>query len=107
MSNSTSTMKPDGGAEGRRCLTQPALDVALMEKVVASANLRRAWKQVKGNQGRTRQDGHRGLPGVRTRARVADSRVPYRGQPSSATGSSGDDPEAGRRRAGVGHSDRG
>jgi RNA-directed DNA polymerase len=57
VSDSTSTVKPNGGAESRRCLTQPALDAALMEQVVASANMRRAWKQVKANKGAPGIDG--------------------------------------------------
>ena len=45
MSNST------GGVSDRRQCTQPALRDDLMARVVDPANLRRAWKQVKANQG--------------------------------------------------------
>ena len=51
VTDSTSTMNPTGGARGRRWATQPALQVALMEQVVAPANMQRAWRQVKSNQG--------------------------------------------------------
>ena len=48
---------PSGGIEGRRRATQPALHVALMEKVLAAENLRRAWKRVKANRGAPGIDG--------------------------------------------------
>jgi RNA-directed DNA polymerase len=57
VSDSTSTMKPSGGAEARRRDTQPALHVVLMEQVVASENLQRAWRQVKANKGAPGIDG--------------------------------------------------
>lgn len=50
-------MKPSGGAEARRRATQPALHVVLMEQVVASQNLHRAWRQVKANKGAPGSDG--------------------------------------------------
>jgi RNA-directed DNA polymerase len=50
-------MKPSGGAEARRRDTQPALHVVLMEQVVASENLQRAWRQVKANKGAPGIDG--------------------------------------------------
>jgi RNA-directed DNA polymerase len=48
---------PTGGVEGARRLAQPALHVALMEKVIAAENLRRAWKRVKANRGAPGIDG--------------------------------------------------
>jgi RNA-directed DNA polymerase len=57
VSDSHSTGMPNGGAERRRCPTQPALHVALMEEVVAAENMRRAWRQVKANKGAPGIDG--------------------------------------------------
>jgi len=48
---------PTGGVEGVRRITQPALHVALMEKVLAAENLRRAWMRVKANRGAPGVDG--------------------------------------------------
>jgi RNA-directed DNA polymerase len=48
---------PTGGVEGARRIAQPALHVALMEKVIAAENLRRAWKRVKANRGAPGIDG--------------------------------------------------
>ena len=57
MSDSHSMTNPSGGIEGRRRATQPALHVALMEQVLAAANLRRAWARVKANRGAPGIDG--------------------------------------------------
>jgi RNA-directed DNA polymerase len=43
----------------RRDVAQPALHDALMERVLASENLRRAWRRVKSNQGAPGIDGMR------------------------------------------------
>ena len=57
MSDSDSMMNPSGGVESRHGFTQPALQVDLMQAVVAPANMRRAWAQVKSNQGAPGIDG--------------------------------------------------
>ena len=46
-----------GGAGHRRALLQPSLHDDLIARVVASENLRRAWKQVKANRGAPGVDG--------------------------------------------------
>jgi len=48
---------PTGGVSDRRRPTQPALHDDLMAQVVDPANLQRAWKQVKANQGAPGSDG--------------------------------------------------
>jgi RNA-directed DNA polymerase len=48
---------PTGGVSDRRWPTPPALYDDLMAQVVDPANLRRAWKQVKANQGAPGIDG--------------------------------------------------
>jgi len=55
--HSVSVKSPTGGAGDRRVSTQPALHDDLMERMVASANLRRAWKQVRANRGAPGVDG--------------------------------------------------
>jgi len=57
VSDSMTVMNPTGGAEHRRALAPPTLHDDLMERMVASANLRRAWKQVKANRGAPGVDG--------------------------------------------------
>ena len=57
MTDSTTTMNPIGGAEGRRRATQPALHDNLMEAVLSPANLHRAWRRVKSNGGAPGIDG--------------------------------------------------
>ena len=59
MDDSHSMPNPSGGVEGARRITQPALHDALMEKVLAAENLRRAWKRVKANRGAPGIDGMR------------------------------------------------
>ncbi|MGH8659830.1 MAG: group II intron reverse transcriptase/maturase, partial [Gammaproteobacteria bacterium] len=50
-------VNPTGGAEARRVFTQPTLHDNLMERIVDPANMRRAWKRVKANQGAPGSDG--------------------------------------------------
>lgn len=50
---------PSGGDASRRDATQPALHDDLMERVLASENMRRAWKRVKANKGAPGIDGMR------------------------------------------------
>ncbi len=57
MNHSQEVTNPPGGAGPRRSDTQPALDDDLLERVLASANLKLAWKQVKANQGAAGVDG--------------------------------------------------
>lgn len=51
VSDSPSATNPSGGAEARRCDTQPALHVDLMQQVLAPENMQRAWRRVKSNDG--------------------------------------------------------
>ena len=57
MTHSKPTMNPKGGAVPRREDTKPALDTHLMERVVESQNMRRAWRRVKANHGAPGIDG--------------------------------------------------
>ena len=57
MTNSAVLMNPNGGEADWRGTMQPALETNLMERVLDSANLHRAWKQVKSNQGAPGIDG--------------------------------------------------
>jgi RNA-directed DNA polymerase len=59
VTDSTATMNPTGGAEGRRWGTQPALHDDLMEAVLSPANLKQAWRRVKSNHGAPGIDGLR------------------------------------------------
>jgi RNA-directed DNA polymerase len=52
-------LNPSGGDASRRDATQPALHDDLMERVLASENMRRAWKRVKSNNGAPGVDGMR------------------------------------------------
>jgi RNA-directed DNA polymerase len=54
---SPATTNPTGGAAARRALTQPALDTQLMERVVDTENVQRAWKRVRANHGAPGIDG--------------------------------------------------
>jgi RNA-directed DNA polymerase len=51
VTHSKPVVNPSGGAGSRREVPKPALDTPLLERVVASENMRRAWKRVKANQG--------------------------------------------------------
>ena len=51
MTHPSSAANPIGGAEVRRVGTQPALQDDLMGRIVDPANMRRAWRRVKANQG--------------------------------------------------------
>jgi RNA-directed DNA polymerase len=57
MTNSADLMNPYGGEPDWRGTMQPALETNLMERVLDSENLHRAWKQVKSNQGAPGIDG--------------------------------------------------
>jgi hypothetical protein len=51
VSDSSVAMNPTGGDNARHGLTQPALQVDLMQAVVAPENMRAAWARVKSNKG--------------------------------------------------------
>jgi RNA-directed DNA polymerase len=57
--DSQTLMNPSGGDEQRRDATQPTLHDDLMERVLESENMRRAWKRVKANKGAPGVDGMR------------------------------------------------
>lgn len=59
MTNSDAAMNPEGGVDVWRLDMQPALEMNLMERIVESENLQRAWKRVKSNQGAPGIDGMR------------------------------------------------
>ena len=56
MNDSTKT-GPHRATASRRTVIDPALSEDLMERVLASENLRQAWRQVKANQGAPGGDG--------------------------------------------------
>jgi RNA-directed DNA polymerase len=56
MTDSTKT-GPNRATPSRRRVIDPALSENLMEEVLASENLRRAWRQVKANHGAPGVDG--------------------------------------------------
>ncbi len=57
MTNSDVLLNPSGGEAAWRGNMQPALETNLMERILSSANLHRAWKQVKSNKGAPGVDG--------------------------------------------------
>ena len=57
--HSQPSLNPTGGDALRRDATQPALHDDLMERVLDSENMRRAWKRVKANKGAPGIDGMR------------------------------------------------
>lgn len=57
MDHLTPLLSPTGGDAWRRDAMQPALHDDLMERVLDSENVRRAWKRVKANQGAPGIDG--------------------------------------------------
>lgn len=59
MTNSDVLENPSGGEADWRGTMQPALETNLMERILDSANLHRAWQQVKSNQGAPGIDGMR------------------------------------------------
>ena len=54
---SCQAMKPTGGASTRHEAEEPARKEGLLEQVLASANMQRAWEQVRANQGAAGMDG--------------------------------------------------
>ena len=56
---SQTSLSPNGGEVLRRDAMQPALHEDLMERVLDSENVRRAWKRVKANKGAPGIDGMR------------------------------------------------
>jgi RNA-directed DNA polymerase len=50
-------MNPSGGETAARGAMKPALETNLMERVLGSENLQRAWQQVKSNKGAPGIDG--------------------------------------------------
>ena len=59
MTDSASTMNPNGGVDDRRCAAQPALHDDVIARVLDPKNLRRALKRVKANRGAPGIDGMR------------------------------------------------
>ena len=57
MENSDVLVNPFGGETDVRGAIEPALETNLMERILDSENLHRAWKQVKSNQGAPGIDG--------------------------------------------------
>lgn len=57
MTNSDASTNPTGGEADWRGSMQPALEINLMERILAPGNLHRAWKQVKSNKGTSGIDG--------------------------------------------------
>ena len=57
MVTSNPEILPTGNARGRRCVTKPALQDDLMERVLDRGNMKRAWKRVKSNKGAPGVDG--------------------------------------------------
>jgi RNA-directed DNA polymerase len=57
MTNSDASTNPTGGEADWRRPMQPALEINLMERILAPGNLHRAWKQVKSNKGASGIDG--------------------------------------------------
>lgn len=62
----------------RRALTKSSLHDNLMERILARANLQRAWKRVKANKGATRyrRNERRSVPGLRTKELALDPPSP-------------------------------
>jgi RNA-directed DNA polymerase len=56
MTNSDVLMNPSGGETDWRGTMQPALETNLMERILASEHLHRAWQQVKSRRTRHRRD---------------------------------------------------
>lgn len=57
MENSDVSMNLSGGETAVRGTIEPALETNLMERILISENLHRAWKQVRSNQGAPGIDG--------------------------------------------------
>jgi RNA-directed DNA polymerase len=57
MEHSDASTNPTGGEADWRRPMQPALEINLMERILVSENLHRAWKQVKSNKGAPGIDG--------------------------------------------------
>ncbi len=50
ISSDTAT-NPTGGADDRRVIDKPDLNVNLLEQILSRSNMLRAWKRVKANKG--------------------------------------------------------
>ena len=55
--NSEHTVNPNGGVCSRREVEEPASDSQLLERILSTENVRKAWKRVRSNKGAPGADG--------------------------------------------------
>jgi len=55
--NSGQTLNPNGGVCNRRCMEEPASDFQLLERILTTENVHKAWKRVRANKGSPGVDG--------------------------------------------------